>query len=414
MADNSLFSRLKNAAKSVFNTNNAPVFMDEIHLSYGNRSPSVRSFASSSRSVLNTINNRIAVDVSEVAIRQVVRDANGSVLAYKNSGLNECLTIEANTDQTGKAFIIDTTISMLDEGVVGIVPTYKTERGDILALRTAKILKWYPSKVEIEVYNDITGKRARCIVDKSEIAIIENPFYSIMNTPNSTLKRLNRKIELLDITDNNAYNGKLDLILSFPYLVKTDIQKNQAAQRIANIEKQLKESRYGLAYTDGTEKITQLNRSIENNLQPQIEYLTKQLKAELGITDGILDGTADEQTLNNYMQRVIAPIVEAICDGLNKAFITKTARTQGTSIWYSIDPFKLVSLSTISGMIGTLKQSEILSSNEIRTILGRLPDSNPRSDQLINSNINTFQNTQDKIPDEQYMDPVSSEEIQNE
>jgi len=309
------------------------------------------------------------------------------------SSLNNCLTVEANIDQTSRAFFLDVIISMLDEGCVAVVPVkttinpINTESYDIDELRTGRIIEWFPSHVTIRLYNDRTGLYEDVTLPKSRVAIIENPLYSIMNEPNSTMQRLIHKLSLMDIIDEESSSGKLDLIVQLPYIVKNEIKKAQAEERRKQIEDQLQGSRYGVAYIDGTEKVTQLNRSVENNILKQVEYLTNLLYSQLGLTQAIMDGTADENAMNNYFNRTVEPVVSAVVDEFHRKFLTKTARTQGQAIMFFRDPFKLMSVTTVAETADKFTRNEILSSNEFRQIIGRKPSSDPRADQLLNKNI---------------------------
>ena len=309
-----------------------------------------------------------------------------------DSGLNNCLNLEANIDQTGRAFLQDVVMSMFDEGCVAIVPvdtTSNPEEGsfDIKTMRTGKIVEWYPRHVKVKVYNDRTGQKEDLILPKETVAIIENPLYAVINEPNSTMQRLIRKLNLLDVVDEQSSSGKLDLIIQLPYIIKTEARRQQAENRRKDIENQLVGSKYGIAYTDGTERITQLNRSVENNLLKQIEYLTNMVYSQLGITTTILDGTADDKTMLNYNNRTIEPIVSAIADAMKRVFLTKTARTQRQSIEYFRDPFKLVPVSDLAEIADKFTRNEIMTSNEIRQIVGMKPSNDPKADELRNSNI---------------------------
>lgn len=319
-------------------------------------------------------------------------DDNGRFLEEINSGLNSCLTLEANVDQTSRAFIQDVVMSMFDEGSVAIVPV-DTDRDpkigsfDIYSLRTAKILEWYPRHVKVRVYNDRTGEQEDLVLAKSEVAIIENPLYAVINEPNSTMQRLIRKLALLDRVDEESSSGKLDLIIQLPYVIKTQARRDQAERRRKEIEDQLQGSRYGIAYTDGTEKIVQLNRSLDNNLTKQIEYLTDLLYSQLGITQEILNGSANEATMLNYYDRTVEPIAAAIADELRRKFLTKTARTQKQSIVFFRDPFKLVPVSQLAEIADKFTRNEIMTSNEIRQIIGMKPSNDPSADELRNKNL---------------------------
>lgn len=345
------------------------------------------------RTIVSSINNRISLDVASIDIKHCRLDEAGRYNSDINSGLNTCLTLDANRDQTGRAFIQDVVSSMLDEGCVAIVPIDTTINPkitgsyDILSMRTGKILEWYPEHVKVRVYNERTGKKEDIVVPKSTTAIVENPLYAVMNEPNSTMQRLVRKLSLLDVTDEETASGKLDLIIQLPYVIKSDARRKQAEERRKEIEMQLAGSKYGIAYADGTEKITQLNRSLENNLMKQVEYLTNLLFSQLGMTQGILDGTADEKTMLNYYSRIVEPILSAIVDEMRRKFLTKTARSQMQTIAFFRDPFKLVPVSNIAEIADKFTRNEIMSSNEIRQVIGMKPSDDPQADELRNSNI---------------------------
>ena len=370
------------------------------------------------RSIVTSVYNRIALDVSAISIQHVRLDDNDRFKEQMNSGLNSCLTLSANTDQTGRAFIQDAVMSMLGEGCVAIVPIDTTtnpnisDSYDILTMRTAKILDWYPNHVRIRVYNERTGRQEETIVPKKMVAIVENPLYAVINEPNSTMQRLVRKLGLLDVTDEQTASGKLDLIIQLPYIIKTEARRQQAEERRKSIEMQLAGSKYGIAYTDGTERITQLNRSLENNLMKQIEYLTSMLYSQLGITQSILDGTADEKTMLNYYSRTIEPIVSAIVDEMKRKFLTKTARSQHQSIAFFRDPFKLVPVNDIAEIADKFTRNEIMTSNELRQIVGMKPSDDPKADKLINSNLNQPEETENPI-DKTNNKNKEGEQIQN-
>jgi len=345
------------------------------------------------RSITTSVLNRIALDVSAIDIFHVRLDENGRFLTTIESGLNNCLTLSANADQTGRAFKQDAVMSMLDEGCVALVPVdtsidpNKSDSYEIETMRVGKIIQWRPQHVQIRVYNEQTGKKEEIWLPKRAVAIVENPLYAVMNEPNSTMQRLIRKLALLDVTDEQTASGKLDLIIQLPYVIKTEARRQQAETRRKDIEMQLAGSKYGIAYTDGTERITQLNRSVENNLMKQVEYLTNQLYSQLGITQAILDGTADEKTMLNYYSRTIEPIISAIVDEMKRKFLTKTARTQRQSIQFFRDPFKLVPVNDIAEIADKFTRNEIMTSNEIRQIVGMKPSDDPKADELRNSNI---------------------------
>ena len=345
------------------------------------------------RSIITSVLNRIALDVSAIDIFHVKLDKNGRFLTMIESGLNNCLTLSANADQTGRAFKQDAVMSMLDEGCVAIVPVdtsidpNKSDSYQIDTMRVGKIIQWRPQHVQVRLYNEQTGKKEELWLPKRSVAIIENPLYAVMNEPNSTMQRLIKKLALLDVTDEQTASGKLDLIIQLPYVIKTEARRQQAESRRKDIEMQLAGSKYGIAYTDGTERITQLNRSVENNLMKQVEYLTNQLYSQLGITQAILDGTADEKTMLNYYSRTIEPIISAIVDEMKRKFLTKTARTQRQSIQFFRDPFKLVPVGDIAEIADKFTRNEIMTSNEIRQIVGMSPSDDPKADELRNSNI---------------------------
>ena len=345
------------------------------------------------RSIVTSVYNRIALDVSSMTIQHVRLDENDRFKEVIESGLNNCLNLEANIDQTGRAFVQDIVMSMLDEGCVAIVPVDTTfnpkETGsfDISTMRTGKIFEWYPQHVKVRVYNDRKGEKEDILVPKSTVAIVENPFYSVMNEPNSTMQRLIRKLNLLDAIDEQSGSGKLNLIIQLPYVIKTAARRQQAEERRKDIEEQLSGSKYGVAYTDGTEHVVQLNRPVDNNLMSQIEYLTSMLYSQLGLTQGIMDGSADEKTMQNYYTRTIEPILSAIVDEMKRKFLTKTARSQKQSILFFRDPFKLVPVGEIAEIFDKMTRNEIMTSNEIRQKIGMKPSTDPKADELRNSNL---------------------------
>ncbi len=361
--------------------------------SYSSRPDRVRLTRGAERSIVTSVYNRISLDAAAIDIKHVRLDENDRYLEEIKSGLNNCLTLEANIDQTSRAFIQDVVMSMLDDGCVAIVPTDTsfnpnvTGSYDILSVRTAKILGWMPQHIRVRCYNEKEGRKQEIIVPKSTVAIIENPFYSVMNEFSSTLSRLIRKLGLLDTIDEENSSAKLNMIIQLPYIIRTDIRKQQAENRRKEIEKQLTESKYGIAYTDGTEKITQLGRPLETNLLSQVEYLTNLLYSQLGITIEILNGTANDIAMLNYNNRTIEPIMAAIVDEMKRKFLTKTARSQGQSIEYFRDPFRLVPVTQISQMADTFTRNEILTSNEIRQIVGMKPSNDPNADELRNKNL---------------------------
>lgn len=372
-------------------------------VSYASRPDRMRFTRGNERSIVTAVYNRIALDVAAINIQHCRLDENGRFISTVDSKLNNCLNLEANIDQTGKAFIQDVVMSMLDEGCVAIVPidtTFNPEvtgSYDILTMRTGKILEWRPNTVMVRVYNDRTGNKEELILPKSTIGIIENPLFAVINEPNSTMQRLIRKLNLLDVIDEQSGSGKLDLIIQLPYVIKTEARRQQAEKRRKDIEMQLAGSKYGIAYTDGTERITQLNRSVDNNLMKQIEYLTSMLYSQLGITQSILDGTADEKTMLNYYDRTIAPIMTAIVDEMKRKFLTKTARAQSQSISFFRDPFKLVPVNDIAEIADKFTRNEIMTSNEIRQIVGMKPSDDPKADELINSNLNHYEEDRDSV-----------------
>ena len=345
------------------------------------------------RSIATSVYNRIALDASSIIIQHVRLDENSRFSSVINSGLNNCLNLDANLDQTGRAFLQDVVMSMLDEGCVALVPVITdvnpddTSSYEILSMRTGRIIEWHPAHVKVRAYNELTGRKEDLILPKSTVAIVENPLYAVINEPNSTMQRLIRKLSLLDVTDEQTASGKLDLIIQLPYVIKTPARQQQAEDRRKAIEMQLASSKYGIAYTDGTERITQLNRPAENNLMKQIEYLTNLLYSQLGITQTIMDGTADDKTMLNYYSRTIEPIVSAIVDELKRKFLTKTARSQGQSIMFFRDPFKLVPVNDLAELADKFTRNEIMTSNEIRQIVGMKPSDDPKADELKNSNI---------------------------
>ena len=391
--EDTIRSRLKNAWNVFMNRDLSRRFYDT-GIGYSYRPDRPMFTRGNERSIVTSVYNRIALDVASVDIRHVRLDENGRYLEDINSDLNNCLTLEANIDQTGRAFIQDVVMSMFDEGAVAIVPvdtSYDPEKTDsykIYSMRTAKILEWKPRHVRVRVYNDRTGLKEDIVLPKSTVSIIENPLFAVINEPNSTMQRLIRKLNLLDSVDEQSSSGKLDLIIQLPYIIKTEARRQQAENRRRDIENQLSGSKYGIAYTDGTERITQLNRPVENNLMKQIEYLTSMLYSQLGITTSILDGTADEKTMLNYNNRVIEPILSAIADSMKRTFLTKTARSQGQSIEYFRDPFRLVPVNDIAEIADKFTRNEIMTSNEIRQIVGMKPSKDPKADELRNSNIN--------------------------
>ncbi len=388
-----LIERIKNGWNAFFNNRDPTYDYRNIGTGYSYRPDRVRFTRGNERSIVTSVYNRIALDVAAIDIRHCRLDENGRFKEYIDSPLDECLNLEANIDQSGRSFIQDVVMSMLDEGCVAIVPieTSKdpniTDSYNIWSMRTGKILEWYPNDVRVRVYNDRTGNKEDILLSKKYVAIVENPLYAVINEPNSTMQRLIRKLNLLDVIDEQSGSGKLDLIIQLPYLIKTDARRSQAEKRRKDIEEQLSGSKYGIAYTDGTEKITQLNRSVDNNLMKQIEYLTSMLYSQLGITQAVLEGTADEQSMLNYTNRTIEPIISAIVDEMKRKFLTKTARSQNQTIAFFRDPFRLVPVNNIAEIADKFTRNEILTSNEIRQIIGIKPSDDPKADKLINSNI---------------------------
>ena len=392
--ENTIGSRLKHAWNAFVNNRDPTISYRDIGGGYSYRLDRPRLTRGNERSIVTSVYNRIALDAAAITVQHCKLDENGRLLEEMDSKLNQCLTLEANLDQTSRAFIQDAVMSMLDEGCVAIVPVETTldpkvtQSYDILSMRTAKILEWFPQHVRVRLYNERTGQKEDIVLPKTMVAIVENPLFAVINEPNSTMQRLIRKLSLLDVTDEQTASGKLDLIIQLPYIIKTDARRQQAEQRRKDIEMQLAGSKYGIAYTDGTEKITQLNRSLENNLMKQVEYLTNLLFSQLGMTQSILDGTADDKTMLNYYTRTIEPIIAAIADEMKRKFLSKTARTQGQSIMFFRDPFKLVPVNDIAEIADKFTRNEIMTSNELRQIVGMKPSSDPKADKLINSNLN--------------------------
>ena len=367
------------------------------------------------RSIVTSVYNRLALDVSSIAIKHVRLDENGRFKEEVDSGLQNCLNVEANIDQTGRAFLQDVVMSMLDEGCVAIVPVdttidpAKSGSYEINTMRTGKILEWYPAHVRVRVYNDKKGIHEEIVLPKSAVAIIENPLYAVINEPNSTMQRLIRKLNLLDVVDEQTSSGKLDLIIQLPYVIKTDARRKQAEERRKDIEMQLSGSKYGIAYTDGTERITQLNRPAENNLMKQVEYLTGMLYSQLGLTQSIMDGSADDKTMLNYYNRTVEPILAAITDEIKRKFLTKTARAQKQTVMYFRDPFKLTPVVDLAEIADKFTRNEIMTSNEIRQIVGMKPATDPSADELRNKNLNQ---SNEEVGNKKAIE--SPEEIQNE
>lgn len=413
----SLSTRLKNAWNIFRNRDEK----EEIATSYTEIGSSSRQdrpnrWYRGERTIISSIYNRIAMDVSDINIKHVKLDEHGRYLKTIDSGLNSCLSLSANIDQTGRAFKQDAVISMFEEGVVALVPVdtsidpTKTDGFDILSLRTGKVTQWYPGKVRVEVYNELTGKRQEILLDKNKVALVENPLYYVMNGDNSTLKRLIRKLNVLDAIDDQSSSGKLDLIIQLPYIINTDKKREEASKRKKFIEDQLFNSKYGVAYIDGTERITQLNRSVDNNLMSQIEYLTTMLYSQLGLVKSVFEGTATSQEMNNYLGRTVKPIMAAFTEEMKRKFLTKTARTQGQSIEYFNDPFKFIPTEQLAEMADKFTRNEIMTSNEFRQAIGLQASDDPNADVLRNKNLSV--NSQDLLPrdggyDEDYVDDES-------
>lgn len=415
--ENTIGSRLKHAWNAFVNNRDPTITYRDVGMGYSYRPDRPRLTRGNERSIVTSVYNRIALDVAAINIQHCKLDENGRLLSTMDSKLNKCLTLEANLDQTGRAFVQDAVMSMLDEGCVAIVPVETTlnpkvtESYDILNLRTAKILEWFPQHVQVRLYNERTGQKEDVMLPKKNVAIVENPLFAVINEPNSTMQRLIRKLSLLDVTDEQTASGKLDLIIQLPYIIKTDARRQQAEQRRKDIEMQLAGSKYGIAYTDGTEKITQLNRSLENNLMKQVEYLTNLLFSQLGMTQSILDGTADDKTMLNYYTRTIEPIIAALTDEMKRKFLSKTARSQHQSIMFFRDPFKLVPVNDIAEIADKFTRNEIMTSNELRQIVGMKPSDDPKADKLINSNLNQPEETNPQVEEPtQQLETLTKEE----
>lgn len=410
--------RLKHAWNAFMNRD-PPMEYKDLGYVYSTRPDRMRFTRGNEKTIVTSVYNRIAIDCASITIQHAQLDDNGRFIEAIDSGLNNCLNLEANIDQTGRAFIQDVVQSMFDEGCVAIVPVEtkinlrEASSYDILQLRTGKIVDWYPRHVGIIVFNEFNGNKERVVFPKDKVAIIENPLYSIINEPNSTMQRLIRKLSLLDVVDEQSSAGKLDMIIQLPYIIKTEARRQQAEARRKEIEMQLAGSKYGIAYTDGTEKITQLNRSLDNNLMAQIQYLTDMLYSQLGITKEILEGTADEQAMLNYNNRTIEPIMSAIVDEMKRKFLTKTARTRKQSIIFFRDPFKLVPVSQVAEIADKFTRNEIMSSNEIRQIVGMKPVNDPNADALRNKNLN-ISNAQIEEGTIEYGPGVNPEELGDE
>ena len=412
-----LTSRLKNAWNA-FTNNRDPTHIPQYRdmgMGYVYRPDRIRFSRGNEKTIVTSVYNKIAIDVSAITLKHCRVDKNGRYIEDIKSGLNDCLSIEANIDQTGRSFIQDVVMSMFDEGAVAIVPVdtsidpIKSSSYDILTMRTGKILEWYPAHVKVQVYNDRTGRKENIVLPKKSVAIVENPLYAVINEPNSTMQRLVRKLNILDAIDEQSGSGKLDLIIQLPYVVKSEARRDQAEKRRKDIENQLK-GPYGIAYTDGTEKITQLNRPVENTLMKQVEYLTNMLYGQLGITPAILDGSAGEAEMLNYYSRTIEPIVSAITDEFKRKFLTKTARSKRQSILFFRDPFALVPLSQIATIGAQLVSSEIMAPNEIRPKIGLKPSQDGRADQLVNRNIAQPTDPNMIPPEEEMMEEPDQED----
>lgn len=413
-------TRLKHAWNAFMNKDPTKVIYREIGSGYSYKPDRVRFSRGAEKSIVTSVYNRIAMDVAAIDVRHVLLDENGRFLEEKDSALNNCFSLEANLDQTSRAFMQDVVMSMMDEGCVAIVPTDTTSDPDsgmdgafdINEMRTGRIVQWYPAYVKVEVYNEHTGQKQEIICSKRSVAIIENPLYAIMNEPNSTMQRLIRKLGLLDVVDERNSSGKLDLIIQLPYMVKSDARKQQAEERRKMIEDQLVGSKYGVAYIDATEHITQLNRPLENNLMAQVQYLQETLYAQLGITKEILNGTADDKAMLNYNNRTVEPIIAAIVDEMKRKFLSKTARSQRQSIMYFRDPFRLIPVDQIAEMADKMTRNEIMTSNEFRQIVGLKPSDDPDADILRNKNLNKSNaDLQQQNPNQQF-DPNNIDQNQ--
>ena len=410
-----LGSRIKHSWNVFVGRDQAPMF--NVDGGYVRRPDRLRLTRGNERSIITAIYNRIAADVAAVDIRHVRLDENDRFFEEIKSGLNTCLSLSANLDQTGRAFIMDAALSLLDEGCVALVPIITDDDPnrpgaqagsfDILSIRTAKILTWYPDRISVNVYDERIGQKKQITIPKRMTAIVENPFYAVMNELKSTMQRLMRNLLLLDVVDEASNSGKLDLIIQLPYVVKGERRKEQAEIRRQEVEDQLKNSKYGVAYTDGTERVIQLNRPVDNSLLKQVEYLTSMLYSQLGITQEIMNGTADDKTMLNYYTRIIEPILSAIVDEMRRKFLTETARTQHQSIMFFRDPFKLVPVNDLAEIADKMTRNEIMSSNEIRQIIGLKPSKDPRADELHNSNMPS----EDRLPLSEYEEEDNQNEV---
>ena len=409
-----LMTRLKHSWNAFMNRDPTNVFSD-IGSGYSNRPDRPRLTRGNERTIVTAIFNRIALDGASVSINHCRIDENGRYIGTIDSALNSCLNLEANIDQTGRAFMQDAIMSMLDEGCVAIVPVdtdidpAESDSYKINSMRTGKILEWYPKHVKVRLYNERTGEKKEIMLEKKMVAIVENPLYAVINEHNSTMQRLIRKLSLLDSMDERISSGKLDMIIQLPYVIKTESRRAEANKRRSDLEEQLKNSTYGIGYIDGTEKIVQLNRPIDNNLMKQIEYLTSIVYSQLGITQAILDGSAGETEMLNYYTRTIEPIVSAIVDEMKRKFLTKTARAQKQTIRFFRDSFRLVPVSKIAEIAGVFTQNEILTANEVRQIIGMKPSDDPKADQLVNSNINQTGNTLQPVTEEPINEEMDSD-----
>lgn len=415
--NDSFFSRLQHAWNAFFNKDPTVVYRD-YGPGYATRPDRTQLSRGNERSIVTAIYNRIAVLVSMVDIKHIRLDQDGRYIEDIASDMNECLTTSANIDQTGRAFIQDVVTSMLDEGCVAVIPVdttfnpEKTGAYDIQSMRTGKILEWHPETIRVRVYNEKKGEKEDIFVPKKIAAIIENPFYAVMNEPSSTLQRLIKKLNLLDVIDEQSGSGKLNMIIQLPYVIKTEARRQQAENRRKDIEDQLANSKYGIAYTDGTEKVTQINRAVENNLMSQIEYLTSMLYSQLGINQAILDGTADEKTMLNFMNNTLEPILVAITEEMNRKFLTKTARTQGQKITFFDDPLRLIPVNQVAEIADKFRRNEIMTSNEVRQKIGMKPSDNPRADELRNANIS--ESKQQFAQDQQFAKSEEEEKLRQE
>ena len=415
----SFLSRVKRAWNIFLNRDPTPEYSYDMGQSFSYRPDRSHLSTRNERSIINSVYNRMSIDVAAIDIKHVRLDEEERYVETIDSGLNNCLTIEANIDQTARAFKQDITISLLDEGCIAVVPVDTDDNPDetgsytIRTMRVGRITQWFPAHVRVEVYNDRTGLKEEVTIPKTMVAIVENPFYSVMNEPNSTLQRLIRKLNILDVIDEQSGSGKLDLIIQLPYLVRGEARQKQAEERRKKIEDQLAGSKYGIAYIDGTEHITQLNRAVENNLMTQIEYLTSMLLGQLGITQSVLDGTANAEVMQNYYNQTIEPIISSIVDEFKRKFLTKTARSQGQSIEFFRDPFRLVPVTQIAEIADKMTRNEIMTSNEIRQVIGMKPSTDPSADQLRNKNLNatTTEPLEDVAEDENTEKGIQNGEV---